>query len=79
MKCPYCNSKMLKGAIYGRGDLGIPWLPDDTNQPKMWTKNVVKRSGGLYLADVVYFRPTSVATWVCTSCCRAIIDYSDKK
>lgn len=79
MECPFCNNKMLKGAIYGKGDLGIPWLPDDTKQPKMWTKNVVGRYGGFYLADIVYFKNASVATWLCPYCHKAIVDYSDSK
>lgn len=79
MECPFCNNIMRKGVIYGKGDMGIPWLPDGIKQPKVWSRSMAGRCGGRYLADVVYFRGASATTRLCTSCHKAMVEYSDRK
>lgn len=81
MKCPYCGRAMQKGGIYGRQSLGIPWLPDDSRCPLIWSKKSVENLGGIMLSAPLYTFPKHirVETYICHNCKIGIIFYDKKE
>lgn len=50
MKCPYCDTEMELGCLYGRSDGPIYWLPDGQNWmdlfKPLFSETRLKKAGG---------------------------------
>lgn len=68
MKCPYCNSELIKGYIYG-DRYSLKWLEADKN---LFLGVFAK--GALTIGDQKSMRPKVTAN-KCTHCKKMIVDY----
>ena len=73
MICPYCGSEMEQGLIQSPHEIS-------------WTKGEKKHlfgraefhQGSVVLSELSFLKGSAVAAWLCRSCEKVIIDYSDE-
>lgn len=85
MKCPFCNSTMVKGVALSARLSGIAWLPD--GKLKAWPLlffdgEHLLEMGGIVLSKPVYaftFKNSfsELPAYVCRTCKKGVFDYSD--
>jgi len=75
MRCPYCGEEMEKGYIYGKRDLGIPWIPASDRPPLLWKKSSVQAHNGIMLSEPALLSPVGCTreTWVCRTCKKGLL------
>lgn len=73
MKCPYCNTEMIKGTIYG-DRYKLKWTPDTKGLfMGIWANDSIELGKGGGFSG----RP-KVETFMCKSCHKFIIDTSSE-
>ena len=74
MNCPYCNQEMEEGIIQGRDELS--WKKG-TKRPLFG--RAILHDGSVVLSELSYIKGAAVIAYLCRSCRKVIIDYSDEK
>ena len=74
MNCPYCNQEMEDGIIQGRDELS--WKKG-TKRPLFG--RAMFHDDSVVLSELSYIKGAAVIAYLCRSCKKVIIDYSDEK
>ena len=74
MKCPYCNNEMEEGYIQS---------PHEISWKKGTKRHVFGRAqfheGSVVLSELSYMKGSAVKAFLCRTCMKVIIDYSEEK
>lgn len=72
MRCPYCNGEMELGHL--QSDQEITWFK---GLKTAFLNNSDFHEGSVLLSKFRYFRRSAVKAYLCRTCQKVIIDYSD--
>lgn len=74
MKCPYCNNEMEKGLIQSSQE--IAWLK---GEKKRLFGRAAFHDGSVVLSELSFLKGSAVTAFLCRSCKKVLIDYSDER
>lgn len=74
MKCPYCGSEMELGLIQSPQE--IAWIKGE--KPHFFSRAGF-HEGAVVLSELSFIKGSAVTAYLCSSCKKVIIDYSDEK
>ena len=82
MKCPYCNTEMVLGALYSGADRAVYWLPAyaERDFSFLGQKQIEKRDGVILdqITKVGFLAKERPSSYYCKTC-KVILTQVDKE